>query len=513
VSTTKERIGRYILLETVGRGAMGVVYRAEDPVIHRTVAVKVLPTVNGLTPEQIGLARERFSREGQALGSIDHPNIIRVFDVGEDQVSGEMYIVMEFVSGPNLEKMLTAETLDRESAVAIVGQLASGLDAAHGRGIIHRDIKPSNILVAEDGTAKLADFGITLVESSALTQDMRELGTPAYMSPEQVLGKTLDSRADLFSLGVLTYEMLANRKPFRGADVVSIAHAIAHEKPVPISEVNPELPETLEPVFARILAKEPRDRFATGMEFHRALRSCLIDDAPTLAAQPAPAAPKRPPAFWGFAAAVVLAAAYLLASWGGKKEAPPVEPALPRAEVATIAKAAPPAAEPRKTSQQPTQALKPPAPKPASKPPAKKPPAKPTAALKAPASGAPLAADKAGSQPSAPEVPPAVAPVPQVDVTISFAHRLRGGTLVVLLDGVAIFNEKFSKTKLAIVQTTVWDPLRAPAGGHTLFAEVTTEDGKTYVSGPYKLEFPPDRGVALKIGLKGDAVTVKQKAG
>jgi hypothetical protein len=511
VSTTKERIGRYILLETVGRGAMGIVYRAEDPVIHRTVAVKVLHTVNGLTPEQVGLARERFSREGQALGSIDHPNIIRVFDVGEDQGSGEMYIVMEFVSGPNLEKMLAAETLDRENAVAIVGQLASGLDAAHARGIIHRDIKPSNILLTEEGTAKIADFGITLVESSALTQDIRELGTPAYMSPEQVLGKSLDSRADLFSLGVLTYEMLTNRKPFRGVDIVSIAHAIAHEKPVPISEVNQDLPKALDPVFEHILAKEPSDRFATGMEFHRSLRSCLIDEAPVHATKSAPAAPKRPPAFWGFAAAAVLAAVYLISSWGGRKAAPSVDAAPPPAEVETIAKAAPaaPAApERKKTSAQPAQVTKAPAPKPA-----KKAAATTSAAPAAPASGGALKAVAAEARPAVPKAAPVVTPVPLVDVTISFAHRLRRGTLVVLLDGAAIFNEKFSKSKLAVIQTTVWDPLKAPAGGHTLSAEVTAEDGKTYVSGSYKFEFPPEGGTELRIGLKGDALTVKQKSG
>jgi len=255
VSTITQRIGRYILLETVGRGAMGVVYRAEDPVIHRTVAVKVLHTVSGLTAQQIDLARERFSREGQVLGSIDHPNIIRVFDVGEDPESGEMYIVMEFVSGPTLETVIADETLDRERIVTIVGQLASGLDAAHARGVIHRDIKPSNIILTQDGTAKLADFGITLVESSALTQDMRELGTPAYMSPEQVQGRVLDSRADLFSLGVLTYEMLTGRKPFAGPDIVAIAHAIAHGTPDPVSEANPALPQALDPVLQRILAK------------------------------------------------------------------------------------------------------------------------------------------------------------------------------------------------------------------------------------------------------------------
>ena len=507
MSTTKEHIGRYILLETVGRGAMGVVYRAEDPVIHRTVAVKVLPTIGGLTPEQVALARERFSREGQALGSIDHPNIIRVFDVGEVRESGEMYIVMEFVAGPNLEKMLAEDLLDRENIVAIVGQLASGLDAAHARGVIHRDIKPSNILLTEDGTAKIADFGITLVESSSLTQDMRDLGTPAYMSPEQVLGQALDSRADLFSLGVLTYEMLANRKPFGGADIVSIAHAIAHAKPVPISEANPELPQTLDPVLERILAKEPSDRFATGMEFHAALRSCLLDEAAGRSVKPAPVAPKRPAVFWAIAAIAVLAAAFMLFTWKGRTGAAVAGPPVSRAEVSPIAKVTPAKAE-IKEIEPPVPAKQPPP-----RAPAMKAPTKASAPLKVPPSRGPLDAEKAEPQPSAQKAAPAVEPVPMVDVTISFAHRLRRGTLVVLLDGVAVFSEQFKKAKLAVVQTTVWDPLKAPAGRHTLSVRVNGEDGTTYVSDSYKFEFSPEEGIELRIGLKGDSLTVKQKAG
>ena len=486
---------------------MGVVYRAEDPVIHRTVAVKVLHPVIGSTPAQVGLARERFSREGQVLGSVDHPNIIRVFDVGEVHESGEMYIVMEFVAGPNLENMLAEDLLDREKIVAIVGQLASGLDAAHSRGVIHRDIKPSNILMTEDGTAKIADFGITLVESSSLTQDMRDLGTPAYMSPEQVLGNALDSRADLFSLGVLTYEMLANRKPFGGADIVSIAHAIAHANPAPISEANPELPHTLDPVLERILAKEPSDRFATGLEFHEALRSCLLDEAAGRSVKPAPAARKRPAASWAIAAIAVLAAAFMLLTWRGWNGAPVVGPPTSLAKAPILATVTPAKAE--------TKEIKPPVPakQPPPRAPAKKAPTKTSAPPMISLSGGPLDAGSAEPQPSAQKAAPAVAPVPMVDVTISFAHRLRRGTLVVLLDGAAVFNEPFSKAKLAVVQTTVWDPLKAPAGGHIVSVRVNGADGTTYVSDSYTFEFSPEEGIELRIGLKGDSLTVKQKAG
>ncbi len=477
VSMVKERIGRYVLLEPVGRGAMGIVYRAEDPNIRRTVAVKVLHTLIGLTPQQAVTARERFSREGQALGSIDHPNIIRVFDVGEDTESGEMYIVMEFVPGPNLEKILEDATLDRTAldlgrSLAIIGQLASGLDAAHARGIIHRDIKPSNILLAEDGTVKIADFGLTLVKTSALTQDSRELGTPAYMSPEQVNGRVLDSKSDLFSLGVLSYEILAGRKPFEGSNAVSIAHAIAHAKPVCISAANPELPQALDRVLERMLSKEPSDRFGSGGAFLEALLPILLEQAADASLSPPTAHRRRPRVVWGIAGIGLLAAAFLLLSWGGRTDPPP-------------------------------NVLPAPANKPQSRPPAKEAPV---------ASSASPKGVEPESRPSSPKVAAIVVPPKTVDVTISFVHHLRRGTLVVLLDGVAIFNEKFSKAKLAVVQTTVWDPLKAPAGGHTLIARVSGEDGKTHVSDSYKFEFPPERGIELRIGLKGDSLTVKQKA-
>jgi serine/threonine protein kinase len=508
VSTATQRIGRYILLETVGRGAMGVVYRAEDPVIHRTVAVKVLHTVNGLTAEQVGVARDRFSREGQALGSLDHPNIIRVFDVGEDPESGEMYIVMEFVSGPQLETVIAEGAIDRGRVVAIIGQLASGLDAAHARGIIHRDIKPSNILLTEDGTAKIADFGITRVESSALTRDMRELGTPAYMSPEQVAGKVLDSRADLFSLGVMTYEMLSGRKPFGGSEIIAIAHAIAYATPVLISEANPALPKSFDPVLERILAKDPSHRFATGAAFHQALHTCLLDEAERRVSRPSLVAGKRRPIVWGLAAVAVLAAAFLLTRWTGTSGAPRPAPPSSVTQVPTIANAAPAPFEPKISARKSASSQKPQASKPA-----KKAVAKPGPSIEAPPKGRAAETAKATPPPAVAKAAPAVAPKPMVDVTIRFAHRLRRGKLVVLLDGVAIFSENFSKAKLALVQTTVWDPLKAPAGRHTLTARVSGEDGATYVSEAYKLEFPPEQGVELRIGLKGDALTVKQKAG
>jgi serine/threonine-protein kinase len=219
-----------------------------------------------------------------------------------------MYIVMEFVSGPSLESWFKDGTLGVERVVALIGQIAAGLDAAHARGLVHRDIKPSNILLTRDGVAKIADFGITQVASSALTQDLTSLGTPAYMSPEQIKGKALTSRADLFSLGVVAYEILAGRKPFEGVDLVSMAHAIATTHPVPISEANPDLPQSLDPVLEKILAKEPSERFANGQEFFEALRASLSGepaDSPTPRVAVAAVA-SRSRMFWTLAAIALL---------------------------------------------------------------------------------------------------------------------------------------------------------------------------------------------------------------
>jgi serine/threonine-protein kinase len=424
---------------------MGSVYRAEDPYIHRTVAVKVLHEPQGLTSQQIRVARERFKREAQAAGSIDHPNVIRIFDVGEDGATGEMYLVMEYVSGPSLEKMLDAGELGLDRGGEIIRQIAAGLDAAHAQGIIHRDVKPSNILLNTDGTAKIVDFGITRIGSSYLTQDMRELGTPAYMSPEQVNGRVLDARADLFALGVVSYEILTGRRPFDGADPVSVAYAIAHAQPPPISVANVELPRALDGLFERILAKEPIERPASGKDFHEAFRACLSEGSAGHSSKPVVISKRRRQALWGLAGFAALALAIALIVSIGKP-------------------AAPSAANPSSRA--------------------------------------------AGTKATPPRPPAAMA-----SLTISLAHRLPRGRLIVSLDGAPIFNEGFSKAKLAMWQTTTWDPLRAPVGAHRLTARVNGDNGKTYLSETYAVEIPRANGIAFRISFSGDKLIVKQTPG
>jgi serine/threonine-protein kinase len=462
------------------------------------VAVKLLQMPSGLTPPQVELARERFLREGRAAGGLDHPNIVRVFDVGEDADSGDMYIVMDFLSGGSLEAVLDDAPLALDRVVTLVGQIASGLDAAHARGMVHRDIKPSNILVNESGTAKIVDFGITYIATSTLTQDVMALGTPAYMSPEHLTAKVLDARADLFSLGVVTYEALTGRKPFEGDNIVAIANAISTMTPLPVSVANPALPRALDQVMERVLAKAPNDRFSTGAEFHQALLACTSNPI---------AVPKKPRrSVWALAAVPLLAAAIvLLISRGGRGSAIVAVPSAPNALApaengTTASPAKAPAAQTSQQPQKPKRQTE--APKSAPHIPVKPEPAPSHAAAKP--------AAIASSAPAKAQAP--VRQLPAANVTISLAHRMRQGTLVVSLDGVPIFDEKFTKSKLAIFQTTVWDPLHAPAGEHAIIARVTGQDGKTYVSDSYSVAFPSGKGIALRIGLKGDALTVKSSA-
>ena len=464
MSTTQRRIGRYLLFEPVGRGAMGIVYRAEDPLIHRTVAVKVLHPPKGLTPEQNGVVRERFRREAQAAGGIDHPHVVRIFDVGEEPDGGEQFIVMEYLSGPSLEEMINGADLGLNKAADIIGQIAAGLDAAHEHGIVHRDIKPSNILFTEKGAAKIVDFGITQVASSCLTQSMTKLGTPSYMSPEQVTGMLLDSRADLFSMGVLCYEMLTGRKPFTGTDVVSIAYAIAHTAPAPVSTANPQLPQALDPVLARMLEKEPADRFGNAKDFHEALLGALMKGVPPRSPRPARRGGLWRPALWGLGAVAALAAIVALLviapSAGDRAEATAAVPAVA------------PASTPAPASTVPRGSTAAPAPSPTAAP------------------------------------QPAPAPVPTTKLTISLSHRMRRGTLSLSIDGARIFNEEFVKPRLVILQTTTWDPVNVSAGTHKLRARVRGEDGTVYLSPPQAVEVPRERGLEVRVRFKGDSLVI-----
>jgi Protein kinase domain len=266
-------IGRYLIERELGRGAMGIVYLATDPQLHRQVAVKTCSLPDGISQEQAALFHERFLREARAAASLSHPGIVTVYDAGEDPARGIPYIAMEYVPGRTLRQRLEkGERLDPAWVMSFGAVLADALHQAHRAGIVHRDIKPANILIRDgDGAVKLADFGVARLKASDLTQSGVPLGSPGYMSPEQVKGGELDGRSDLFSLAVVLYEALCGKRPFRGDELVSLAYSIAHETHVPLGRQLPSCGPGLDRFFDRALSKDPDKRFPDGAAFKGAL--------------------------------------------------------------------------------------------------------------------------------------------------------------------------------------------------------------------------------------------------
>lgn len=256
------RIGRYELLEEIGRGAMGAVYKARDPQIGRTVAVKVILT-RDLPPGDLIVYKERFYREARAAGKMTHPGIITVHDIGEDAY-GTPYLVMEYVEGKTLDLLIgrhAAERMEVNQSMDYAIQVAEALDYAHHQGVVHRDIKPANILITPSGQAKIADFGVAKLIGTQYTQAGQVLGTPAYMSPEQLTGAAVDARSDLFSFGVVFYWMLTGEKPFSGDTITAITYKVVHTAPLPPKQLNPALPDQMDTVLLKCLAKNANERY------------------------------------------------------------------------------------------------------------------------------------------------------------------------------------------------------------------------------------------------------------
>jgi serine/threonine-protein kinase len=455
-------LGKYQIRGTLGRGAMGTVYDGWDPVIGRRVAIKTVRLMDHADPEaKEGL--ERFKREAQAAGRLSHPNIVGVYDYGETDETA--YIVMEFIEGQSLKQMLDArERFPVAETVRIMEQMLAGLQFSHDSGVVHRDIKPGNVMIAKGGRVKLADFGIARIESSVMTQDGTMLGTPAYMSPEQLMALTVDARSDLYSAGVVLYQLLTGERPFEGG-LTAIIHKALNTVPPRPSEIAVTAPPSLDAVVARAMAKRPADRYPDADSFAHALRTAFeapsrtaaaepeLDDDATVVARPTPVptpapavvsapppepAPEpdaaQPPAFAEAPAgpnkALIggLAAALLLVVGGGAWFAlrPSAPQPAPVAAIASPPPATPPAAAPPAATPQPPPAAQtaPAAPAPTPTPPAPTPappvvaavPPAPTASLPPPTPPpAPTAAPTPAPTPAPAPAPAAEKPAPQTE--------------------------------------------------------------------------------------------------
>jgi serine/threonine protein kinase len=268
----KSQLGRYVIESEIGRGAMGVVFRATDSVLQRTVAVKTVNTA--LERDHADKYEARFFQEARAAGGLNHPNIVTVYDAGkQDDV---VYMAMEYIQGVELRTLLTeGQPMGVSQSLAIVAQVAEGLGYAHKAGVVHRDIKPANIMVVANGPVKITDFGIARMRATAdLTQTGVLLGSPKYMSPEQVIGKRADHRSDLFSLGVILYELLTSTAPFSGENITALMYQIVNFAPPAPSTLNPAVPEMLNFIVAKMLAKPLEERYQDAADVARDLREC-----------------------------------------------------------------------------------------------------------------------------------------------------------------------------------------------------------------------------------------------
>ncbi|HYL81660.1 MAG TPA: bifunctional serine/threonine-protein kinase/formylglycine-generating enzyme family protein [Candidatus Acidoferrum sp.] len=280
-----ELLGRYEILQELGRGAMGVVYKARDPNIDRLVAIKVISPEAGMDPAKAKELRDRFQREARAAGRLSHPNIVTIYDCSE--VEGRAYIAMEFIEGQTLEGLIHADHLFAVEDVGAIGnQVAQALDYAHQHGIVHRDIKPANIMLTTTGMVKVADFGIARIAEQSVTRTGLAVGTPNYMSPEQVAGQKVDGRSDQFSLAVMLYELLSGEKAFPGDSLTTVLYRIMQEEPIPLRRVNPGMSDDVDAVLRKAMSKNPANRYPRAADFGRDLM--IVASGGTVAVSAAP---------------------------------------------------------------------------------------------------------------------------------------------------------------------------------------------------------------------------------
>jgi serine/threonine-protein kinase len=270
----KPTVGRYEIVREIGQGAMGVVYEARDPKINRLLAIKTIRFSDEFEEDRVKDIRNRFFKEAEIAGKLSHPSIVAIYDVGEDYEL--TYLAMEFLEGSDLRQHCKkGDLLPLRKVLDIVSEVAIALDYAHSQGVIHRDVKPGNIMLIKNGKVKVTDFGIAKAISSTQTKSGIVLGTPNYMSPEQVNGQKIDGRSDLFSLGVVLFELLTGQVPFHGKNMTNLLYQITQVRHPSARDINPKVPKVCDQIINKALEKDPGSRFQSGMEFAKYLRATI----------------------------------------------------------------------------------------------------------------------------------------------------------------------------------------------------------------------------------------------
>ncbi len=555
-----KKIGRYDIVEELGRGAMGVVYKASDPTIGRLVAIKVLslePSSQGGIPG----AREIFVREARAAGRLSHPGIVTIHDALEDPETHNNYIVMEFVACRTLEKvLLSGPPLETDQALDIIHQVGEALDYAHRQQIIHRDLKPANILLTEDGRVKITDFGIAKITAGeGSKRTFAVMGTPSYMSPEQVKGGEVDARSDLFSLGTVLYLMLAGEKPFAG-DTAAVMFKVVYQDPVPPSHLNKKLSPGIDYLVLRCLAKDRDKRYSSAREFLEDLEDVGLGRAPRSEARfplgelrvgertvmtlpPALAPPggeariRERKSAWmaaGAGAAVVFLGALVgFEVWTSRQQgtlpSPSPKPAIvaPQTSLASGAPASEVSKTPAKKGERPGM-KKPAGTGAAPKPPAK-PPTRTTSVAGAYAAGHPVVASRASTP--IPAGAGLKAPSPATEpasgrgtagakvVQVWCRHELKEGTLIVA-SGTQTISQWTLKGKkkggfLGIkggYTGTLSRSIILPAGTRELSVHVMSPEGALDLSRIISAVPPADASATLQVMIIGDQLTLNWQA-
>jgi len=531
----RERIDRYEIDGVIGHGSMGVVYRARDPVIGRELAVKTIRLSESAVAESPE-SKERFARELRAAGILSHPNIVTVYDAGNLSEDSAAYMAMEYVEGRSLrERIRPGERMRSEDALDLALQVARALDYAHARGIVHRDVKPGNILIREDGLAKLADFGIARFGPSDVTKEGGSVGSPSYVAPEVLRGEPVDGRADLFSLGVVLYEVLTGARPFQSETLPGLYHQILSSSPVPPASIGPEIPAEWDAVILKLLAKRPSDRYAEAGDLLEDLRrlerglpaviAAGVDGEATLTKiEPLPplTAPRirsgRPPAAGeggrgsllasaaplAVFAAIVAAAIFVFDRPGSAvpprtdpvQEAPPVAPspvaAAPKATQASVGPTQPKPARPRSAAKAPPRQRQAPPPAQALIP---DPPEAEPEPIVVPDESVfrliPLESDLAA------------APEP-VTVNLSFEHSLEEGRFSLMVDGETVLSESIVpfEGRRRSPQRALSGSVRVAPGPHVVAAVAVDHKGRQWRE-ESAVVLEPGRPATLSVALRG----------